>query len=64
MGVEKVEILMCKFYDTSGYPNFKPQCQLGYRASLTCHSENNNCKGYEPTKTSPTRARKGERENA
>lgn len=39
---------MCDAYTTSGYPNFKPDCRLGYRASLKCHSIiGKHCPGYK-----------------
>jgi len=33
-------IEMCNHYTTTGYPNFKPRCKAGLRASLKCHSKN------------------------
>lgn len=38
-------IEMCYFYTTTGYPQFKPRCKVGLRASLKCHSKNN-CPAY------------------
>lgn len=33
-------IELCNHYTTTGYPNFKPRCKVGLRASLKCHSKN------------------------
>ena len=44
-----IKIELCKAYTTTGYPGFKPLCKLGYKASLKCHSEQKDCKGYEPS---------------
>jgi len=46
-------ITMCKYYSTSGYPSFKPRCSLGHFAKLACHSENRDCKHYEPSEKPP-----------
>jgi hypothetical protein len=30
-------IELCINYNTSGFPDFKPVCKLGYKAGLWCH---------------------------
>jgi len=32
-------IELCSNYTTTGYPDFKPVCKLGFRAGLWCHSQ-------------------------
>ncbi len=41
--------LICSYYTTNGYPNFRPVCTLGYKAGLWCHSSTDNhfCGKYE-----------------
>jgi len=39
-------IEMCSHYTTTGYPNFKPRCEVGLRASLKCHSVRKDCPYY------------------
>jgi hypothetical protein len=46
-------IEMCKWYRTTGYPNFKPVCVMGHRASLKCHSINPSCPDYFPSEEGP-----------
>lgn len=46
---QQVRIPLCIHYDTAGYPNFKPVCKLGFRASLKCHSKNLWCAQYKPS---------------
>ena len=41
-------IEMCCNYTTTGYPNFKPRCRAGFKASLKCHSKND-CPKYSTT---------------
>jgi len=40
---------MCKFYTTTGYPQFKAKCLKGLWASLKCHSNNEKCSEYKPS---------------
>lgn len=40
-------IEMCIWYNTTGWPLFKPVCKKGVRASLKCHSERKDCPYYK-----------------
>jgi len=43
-------IELCDFYTTTGYPNFKPKCLKGRRASLKCHKRECKCPEYKVTR--------------
>jgi len=38
---------MCKYFTTSGYPNFNPECLKRHKASKKCHEERKDCADYE-----------------
>lgn len=49
-------IEMCRFYSTSGYPDFKPKCLAGdsfhvytRRPGLKCHKRRLECLLYQPS---------------
>lgn len=44
MATKDIELCIC--YTTSGFPDFKPRCNRGHRASLKCHSINPDCPDY------------------
>ena len=39
-------IEMCSYYNTTGFPYFKPLCLKGLKASLRCHTKNS-CPEYK-----------------
>ena len=45
-----ITIPMCKWYDTTGFPTFKPRCQKGLWAGLKCHDKYNTCSTYKASK--------------
>lgn len=44
-----IRIELCKHFTTNGYPNFRPVCKVGYKASLKCHRIRKDCKDYTPS---------------
>jgi len=45
------ELSICRFYTTSGYPNFNPKCIKGHKASKECHEKREDCGDYKPSLT-------------
>ena len=45
---EKNALDLCYWYTNDSYPDFKPVCRKGYKASLSCH-EKTNCPEYKPS---------------
>lgn len=50
------EVQMCQHYTVSAWPEMRPLCRLGRRATITCHVSNF-CPSYKPE----DRERKGEK---
>ena len=42
-------IELCKHYMTTGFPDYRPMCPFGRKASLKCHKKNPDCPQYEPS---------------
>ena len=47
--LRKNHIDLCIYYTTTGYPNFKPKCEVKLKAGLKCHKWNCNCPEYRAT---------------
>ena len=43
---EKNALDLCYWYTNDGYPDFRPICRKGYKASLSCH-EKTSCPDYK-----------------
>jgi len=38
---------LCYWYNTDGYPNFRPMCAKGRQASPQCHGKRPTCPDYQ-----------------
>lgn len=54
---------MCKQYTTTEFPDFKPKCKLGHKASLRCHSENKFCMDYSTDESNISQNQKSAESN-